>query len=71
MRIGRKWRSVLTRAWSVRLMILAAILSGAETAITLAGNFLGLPAGLFALLAFLATCAAFIARFIAQKDIED
>lgn len=71
MRIGRKWRAVLTRAWSVRLMILAAILSGAETAITLAGNFFGLPSGLFALLAFLATCAAFIARFIAQQDIEN
>lgn len=70
MKLGSKWRAVLMRAWSVRLMILAAVLSGLETALTLAGNFLGLPKGLFALLAFLATCGAFIARFIVQKDMD-
>lgn len=70
MKLGSKWRSVLMKAWSVRLMILAAVLSGLEAAVTLAGNFLDLPKGLFALLAFFATCAAFIARFIVQKDMD-
>lgn len=69
MKLLPNWKAILWRAWSVRLMIVAAVLSGLETSFTLAGNFLNLPRGLFALLAFFATCGAFIARFAAQNDI--
>lgn len=66
------WRRVLRHAWSVRLMILAALLSGAEVAISVVTAFEiippFLPAGLFAALAGLVTVAAFVARVLAQKE---
>ena len=64
------WHAVLTRAWSVRLMILAALFSGIETALSLlSADMLGLPPGIFAALASMATSAALIARFVAQKGV--
>lgn len=62
-----KW--VLARAWSVKLIALAAFLSGAEVALQVAIAFEiqpPIPAGVFALVAGLVTVAAFAARFIAQ-----
>jgi hypothetical protein len=66
------WRHVLRHAWSVRLMILAALLSGCEvsfsvmTAFEIVPPFI--PAGLFAALAGAVTIAAFVARVLAQKE---
>ena len=67
MRLLDNWRDVLRRAWSVRLIILAAILSGIEAALL----FLPLPVppGTFALLTCVVTMAAFIARIVAQKNL--
>lgn len=63
------WRQVLKRAWSVRLMIAAGLLSGAEAALPLLP--LPIPAGIFAALSAVTTAAAFIARLLAQKDMTD
>lgn len=64
------WRAVLTKAWSMRLIILAALLSGFEVALPImreAIEPLGLiPPGVFAGLSFVATAAAGIARLVAQ-----
>jgi hypothetical protein len=66
------WGQVLRRAWSVRLMVIAALLSGAEAALPFAHQ-LGwldfLPGGTFALLSFIVVAGAFIARFVAQRGI--
>ena len=35
MRLLPDWRAVLTRAWSIRLILLAAVLSGLEVALPL------------------------------------
>lgn len=61
------WRRVLKHAWSVRLMIIAALLSGAEAALP----FLDLPfpRGLLAVLSMTVTAAAFVARFIVQRSL--
>jgi len=61
------WKDVLRRAWSVRLIVLAAILSGIEAALL----FLPLPVppGTFALLTCIVTMAAFVARIMAQKNL--
>jgi hypothetical protein len=59
------WGLVLRRAWSVRLMALAAVLSGVEIALPILA--VDLPRTLFAGLTFLTVSAAFVARFIAQK----
>jgi hypothetical protein len=61
------WRDVLRWAWSVRLMALAAVLSGVEIALPLFAE--SFPRLVFAGLSFLATVAAFVARFVAQKEV--
>lgn len=63
------WREVLSRAWSIRLMILAGILSGAEIALPLMEGVFPLDRGVFAALSFLATAGAFVARLMAQSNI--
>lgn len=61
------WRLVLRYAWSIRLMLLAALLSGAEVALPLFEY--SIPTGLFAALSAVVTAAALVARFIAQAPI--
>jgi hypothetical protein len=42
------WRAVLRRAWSMRLMLLAGLLSGAEVALQLLDGIIPIPPGVFA-----------------------
>lgn len=69
MNLVENWRRVLRHAWSIRLMILAGVLSGAEVALPILGAAEILPAGVLAALSFVATAGAFIARLIAQKQV--
>jgi putative flippase GtrA len=65
---------ILRYAWSVRLMALAALLSGAEVAIQVLIAFqvkTPLPGGVLAALAGLVTVAAFAARFVAQRKVDE
>lgn len=70
MELTTNWRDIVAKAWSMRLIILAAVLSGFEVALPImreAIEPLGLvPPGAFAGLSFLATAAAGIARIVAQ-----
>ncbi len=61
------WRRVLRRAWSVRLMLLAGLLSGLEVALPFLGDALSIPPGRFAMWSGLTVTAAFVARLLAQK----
>lgn len=70
MRLADNWRRVLRRAWSIRLMIIAGILSGIEVALPLAGDLVPVPVGVFAGLSALTTAGAFVARLLAQKDFD-
>jgi len=74
MPLKHDWKRILLRAWSIRLMVLAAILSGLEAALPF-GHNLGwldwLPGGLFALLTFAVVAAAFVSRIVAQKNLGD
>jgi len=63
------WRRVLRHAWSIRLVVLAGLLSGAEIALPLTRDLVDVPRGLFAGLSFAATAGAFIARLIAQQSV--
>lgn len=71
MMLRNDWRDVLRKAWSVRWILVAGLLSGAEVAIALAQPFLEpqLPRGTFSALAGAATAAALIARLLVQPDI--
>jgi hypothetical protein len=70
MELTYNWRDILTKAWSMRFILLAAVLSGFEVALPIlreAIEPLGLiPPGAFAALSFIATAAAGIARIVAQ-----
>lgn len=62
-----RWRLILRRAWSVRLMLLAGLLTGAEAALPFLGHTL--PRGVFATASGLTVAAAFVARLVAQRDL--
>lgn len=61
------WRRVLKKAWSVRLMALAAALSGVEVALPF---FFAEPTRLFAVASGVVAMAALFARFVAQSRDE-
>lgn len=64
------WRSILTRAWSIRFIVLAALFSGAEVALSvLDAASLGVKPGVFAALASIAAAGAFIARLMTQGGV--
>ncbi|WP_297842959.1 hypothetical protein [uncultured Roseibium sp.] len=69
MKLVSDWRRVLKKAWSVRLMLLAALLSGAEVVLPFLGDFIA--PGLLAALSALTVSAAFVARFLAQRNMDD
>jgi hypothetical protein len=64
------WCRVLKRTWSVRLIVLAALLSGLEAAIgvmTALQVQTPIPPGIFASGAGLVSAGALVARIVAQK----
>lgn len=70
MRLISNWRAVLRRAWSVRLIVIAGLLSGAEVALEYIDPTL-LPTGAMAALSALVTCAALVARIVAQTKLSE
>lgn len=67
MKFRSNWRLILRKAWSIRLLVIAGLLSAAEVVLPLFEN--DLPKHLFASLSILSVCAAFVARIVAQKDL--
>ncbi len=67
LRLVHDWKWILKRAWSVRFIILATILSGFEAALPYIGDAYPIPSGTFAALSGIATMAALAARMIAQR----
>lgn len=70
MRLHQDWRLILRRAWSVRWMAVAAILSCVEAALPFFDGVLPIPPGVFGAFTGLAVALAFVARLIAQKDFD-
>lgn len=69
MKLVWNWRAVLRHAWSIRLLIAAGILSGVEAALPFVDAAADIPRGIFAVLSFLATGGAFVARLLAQQSV--
>jgi hypothetical protein len=69
MKVVKNWRAVLRWAWSVRLIAVAALLQGAEFVLPLFSE--AIPRGRFALVSFVVTVAAFIARFVTQPKVSE
>lgn len=58
------WKQILTKAWSVRLIVLAAILSGLEAVLPMfEADF---PKGIFAAASGFVSAGALLARVVAQ-----
>jgi hypothetical protein len=68
-RLVWNWREVLRKAWSIRLMLLAALLSGVEVSLPFFMH--SMPRGIFAGLSFLVVASAFVARLVAQKGLSE
>jgi len=69
MKLVWNWRSVLHYAWSIKLIVLAGLLSGAEVALPLIREVVDVPRGWFAGASLVVTAGAFIARLIAQRSV--
>jgi hypothetical protein len=69
MKLVDNWESIIKKAWSMRLMILAAILSGVEVVLPFLSE--SIPRGTFAVLSGITVAAAFVARLVAQKGISE
>ena len=62
------WRAVMTRAWSMKFSILAAILGGLEVGVQYVQPA-GIPNGVFAGIASAVSLSAAVARLVAQREL--
>ena len=64
------WKRVLKRAWSVKFLGMAAVVSGFETVMQIAGNSF-LPAGVAPAIVGSLSALGILARVMAQKEAEE
>ncbi len=64
------WRDVLRNAWSIKFMLLAALMSGAEVVMSILQPSNTLPPGVFAALAGVVTSVALVTRLLAQNEAD-
>lgn len=69
MKLLDNWKAIITKAWSMRLMILAAVLSGVEVVLPFFSE--AIPRGTFAVLSGVTVAGAFVARLVAQKGLSE
>ena len=69
MKLIDDWKKILKKAWSIRLLVIAGLLSGVEIILPLLVD--SFPKGIFAALSFVFTAAAFVARIVAQKGFDN
>lgn len=67
MKLYDNWKTIATKAWSVRLMVLAFLLTMAEAILPFFDD--AFPRRVFAVLSGLAVASAFVARLVAQRDV--
>lgn len=67
MKLYDNWKTIVRKAWSVRFMAAAGVLSGVEVALPFFQD--AFPRGTFAALSGAFVGAAFVARLVAQKEL--
>lgn len=70
-RLYADWRRILRHSWSIRLALLAAVLSGFEVVLAVFTSDPPIERGTFAALSGLVTVLAAIARLFAQTKLGD
>lgn len=68
MKLYSNWKDIVAKAWSIKFIILAGVLSATEVILPLFFDYF--DRGTFAVLSFIAVSGAFVSRIVAQKDIE-
>lgn len=70
MKLHSDWKAIARYAWSYRLNIIAALLSGLEVWFTFIDPYsLPIPNGMFAILAVLVNILASVARLVVQTKL--
>lgn len=69
MKIVSNWYEIVKHAWSVRLIILAGLLTGLEAVVPDLPTFLNLTDRQFSALNFAVVTGAFVARLVVQKKV--
>ena len=64
MQLVPNWREVISHAWSMRLIGIAAVLEAVEVALPFFSD--AIPGGVFSILGMIVSIAALVARVIAQ-----
>lgn len=67
MRLIDDWKWVVTKAWSAKLMLVAAGLSGFEALMAVFVDNPPIPREAFSIVFCVITAAAFVARLVAQR----
>ena len=65
------WRDILRRAWSIRLMLLAGLLSGCEAILPLFSDSIPVPRWASSLIVLAVIAAAFVTRLLAQRQEDE
>lgn len=61
------WKRIIKKAWSVRLLVLAGLLSGCEVILPMYSDVI--PRGVFAGLTIIVAIGAMVARVVVQKKL--
>lgn len=69
MKLIPEWRRLVRKAWSIRLMVLAGALTGAEMALPLFSD--AFPRNVFLVLSMITCVAGLVARLVAQPKLRD
>lgn len=64
------WKRVLKKAWSIKFLAAAAVVSGCETVMQIAGSSL-FPVGIGSAVTGVLSAAGILARVLAQKEAEE
>jgi hypothetical protein len=67
MKLYDNWKEILRKAWSIRFMVIAGVLSGIEVVLPLFHE--NIPKNLFATLSMVFVTAAFVARLVSQRNV--
>lgn len=69
MKLYTNWKEIVKKAWSIKFIILAGILSGVEVILPFFAE--SIPRGTFATLTLLSVSGAFISRIVVQRDLNE
>ena len=67
MRLDTEWKRIVRHAWSIRFIVIAGLLSGAEIVLPMFSDVI--PRNIFAGLSILAVIAGLYSRLVYQRSI--